>query len=271
MFFTLALHLVFGANDTRAWGPEGHRIIGYAALQMADEEAAAAVRSILAADSDPAAREALDQACNWPDVMRDTAEWKWSSPLHYVNVPRSERHYERERDCPEGLCVTEGIKRYANELTLPGPDPARRWQALAWLCHLVGDLHQPLHAGFRDDRGGNRVIVQFRGQSVNLHQFWDRSVVRAFLGEGDTWSNPLAARRWTRAGRIWKPAEAPAWTDESHGLALTWAYPPDPVISAEFAERSWLVTREQWQKAAVRLARMLNALLGEGEVVDPEG
>ena len=83
------------------------------------------------------------------------------------------------------------------------------------------------------------------------------------------WTKPLNGRRWARPGQSWKPAEVAAWTDESHALASAWAYPPDAVIPEAFAERSWLIAREQWQKAGLRLARMLNALLGEGRVVEP--
>jgi hypothetical protein len=254
-----------------AWGSEGHRIVGVNALPMLDDSARAAVVEILGSDSD----QAVGKACFWPDTVRGTAEWEWSSPMHYVNVPRSARNYHRERDCEDGMCVTEAISKYANELSRPGLDAERRWQAFAWLCHLVGDLHQPLHAGYRDDRGGNNVDIEYKGKPYNLHQFWDRVVIRERLGSGDQWARPYPeSSAWTHAPDSWKPRDVAFWTDESHALVGSSSYPPERVINECFADQSWLIIRQQWQKASNRLAQILNATLGEGDVVigdDPQG
>jgi hypothetical protein len=263
----LALLLLPTAFPASAWGPEGHTIIGITSFDWLDPTSTSKVDEILSAQSGNNRDEAIAEACSWPDIVRPTTEWEWSAPLHYVNIPRHSRHYDRERDCSDGLCVTEGITRFAHELSRPQIDGVKRWQAFAWLCHLVADLHQPLHAGYRDDRGANRVIVQFRGQSVNLHQYWDRAMIRAFLEEGVAWERPFTASRWTLPADRWTTSSVMAWTDESHALAGSHAYPPQAVISEDFTRRSWQVTREQLQKAAWRLALILNAVLGEGEVI----
>ena len=69
------------------------------------------------------------------------------------------------------------------------------------------------------------------------------------------------------AGNIWDPAETNGWTSESHALVEPACYPPDEVIQSDFADRSRLLIQEQWLKAGKRLARILNATLGNGEVV----
>ena len=249
-----------------AWGAAGHRIIGVGALNLLDDSARAAVVEILGGDSD----ELIDAACSWPDTVRETPEWDWSAPLHYVNIPRSARHYDRERDCPDGMCATEAIVRYANQLTQPELSPEQRWQAFAWLCHLAGDLHQPLHAGYRDDLGGNTVEIEYRGETHNLHQFWDRVVIKDRLGAGDSWERPFKGSPWTASAGEWDPDSVACWTDESHALAEASAYPPGSVIDEYFADQTWLIIRQQWQKASNRLARILNAAVGNGEVLtDP--
>ena len=245
-----------------AWGPEGHRVIGVNARNLLDDTAREVTADILGGDSD----RLWDEACSWPDEVRDTPEWEWSSPQHYVNIPRSITHYERQRDCTDGLCVTEAIAKYANELSRTDLGAERRWQALAWLCHLVGDLHQPLHAGYADDRGANLVDIEYRDRPYDLHEFWDGVVIRERLGAGDAWERPYPAPEWTVAPDNWSPAEIACWTDESHALAGASAYPPGPVIDEPFADQSWLIVRQQWQKAAVRLAQILNAVAGEGRV-----
>lgn len=262
LFFCLGLCGLMTPAVVLSWGEEGHRIVGEEALTLLDETARTAVLGILSNGLDPG----IGETCNWPDQVRETAQWEWSAPLHFVNIPRSSRHYERQRDCPDGLCVTEGIIEYANELTQTGLDSIRRWQALAWVCHLVGDLHQPLHAAYKDDRGGNLVQIEYRAESDDLHEFWDQVVVEERLGPEDRWERVLEAPSWQRPANSWNPRETARWTDESHALAARFAYPPGRVISEGFADQTWLIIREQWQKASVRLAQILNATLGEGEL-----
>ena len=242
-----------------AWGTDGHRIVGANALTLLDDSTRVVVLEILGSDSD----KAVSKACNWPDTVRETPQWEWSARMHYVNIPRSAQHYQRERDCADGMCVTEAILKYANELSRPGLDAEQRWQAFAWLCHLVGDLHQPLHAGFRDDRGGNQVEIEYQGKPYNLHQFWDRVVIRERLGSGGSWTRPYPDSAWTRSPDNWNPQDVMSWTDESHALASKSAYPPGRVIDGQFADQSWLIIRQQWQKASWRLAQILNAVVGE--------
>lgn len=247
-----------------AWGQEGHRIVGVNALLLLDDAARAAIVEILGSDSD----QAIAEACFWPDTVRETPQWAWSAPMHYVNIPRGVHHYERERDCADGMCVTEAILKYADQLSQPGLDAEQRWQAFSWLCHLTGDLHQPLHTGYRDDRGGNSVDIEYKGKAGNLHQFWDRVVIRERLGRGDDWARPYPVdSAWASIPDYWIPGNVKSWTDESHALVGSSAYPPGRVIDGFFADQSWLIIRQQWQKASNRLARVINAAVGEGEVL----
>lgn len=257
----IAIFLLFPAA-TRAWGPEGHRIIGRAAFDLLDERPRAQVMAVLGIAEPGQVADALDEACNWPDEVRPTPEWAWSAPLHYVNLPRHSRHYDRQRDCPDGLCVTEGVLRYASLLAHPGRETDQRWQALAFLCHLVGDLHQPLHAGFRDDRGANYVDVEYHGEEWNLHEWWDGVLVRERLGDEDDRVATTAAAARAVPAAPWEPADVARWTEASHAIAVDQAYPPQTAIDDAFAARSWATVERQWALAAARLARILNNLLG---------
>jgi len=231
-----------------AWGPEGHFQVGKLALQNLDPTAGAWLHNLLAKDD----LAAINKACNWPDHIRDKPGWNWSEPQHYVNIPRNASRYDRQRDCPDGLCVTEAIKKYAAQLDNPWLLANKKWEAFAWLCHLVGDLHQPLHAGYQDDRGGNHVQVSFRGERIDLHEFWDGALVRQYLGPNGSWPEPPSDGKAQAAGKGWNPAEADAWTDESHRLANEAAYPPGEIIQADFAQNGWLLVRQQWLKAGKR-------------------
>ncbi len=250
-------------EPARGWGDEGHFQIGKLALQAADASAASRVWEILGTND----MEALVEACNWPDHVRETPHWEWSAPQHFVNIPRAASQYKRERDCADGLCVTEAIKKYAGQLADSRRNGKSRWQAFAWLCHLTGDLHQPLHAGYLDDFGGNNVEISYRGEEANLHQFWDRVLIRERLPQSSDWPKRIAENTQQRAGMHWNPSEVDGWTSESHALVKQASYPPDPVIGADFADQSWLLIQLQWLKAGKRLAQILNATLGEGEII----
>ena len=266
IFGSLAALLLLVSVAAKAWGPVGHRVVGRAAFELLDAPARGQVMDILGIEDAAAAADALDAACNWPDEVRPTPEWAWSAPLHYVNLPRHSPHYERERDCPDGLCVTEGVLRYASVLAHPTGTPQARWQALAFLCHLVGDLHQPLHTGFRDDRGANLVEVTYRGEENNLHEWWDSVLVREHVADEDRQVAATAAAARALEVTQWNPADVARWTEESHDLALRAAYPPERVIGEPFASRSWPIIERQWSLAAARLAVILNAVLGGGGV-----
>ncbi len=245
-----------------AWGSVGHYQVGRLALDLADEKAATHLSELLDIDN----AEAVSEACNWPDRVRETAEWEWSAPQHYVNIPRSVTTYDRERDCPSKLCVTEAVKKYANQLADLRVNRTKRWQAFAWLCHLVGDLHQPLHAGYKDDLGGNNYPIVYRDQAANLHQFWDRILISDRLGNEGEWENREPANHHYSADIAWNPLQVDEWTSESHMLVEQSAYPPDKQIQPEFADQSWLLIQQQWLKAGGRLALIINATLGQGEL-----
>jgi len=257
-------------DSASAWGPQGHAAIGQAAVSRISLQSRARLLDILGVDSQPELDTAVEEACFWPDTVREDPEWAWSTPLHYVNIPRDAIRYDRERDCPQGICVTEAIPEYAAELRCgacdgSGPQavsPEQQWRAFAWLCHLVADLHQPLHAGFADDRGGNHVEVEYHGERLNLHRFWDSALAADRLAAGDPWLPAAGPEASGRGTARWDPAMVIGWTEESHALASAVAYPPEPTISDAFADRSWSVIREQWSKAPDRLALILDAVLG---------
>lgn len=92
--------------------------------------------------------------------------------MAYVNFPRGDCHYVAERDCPDGKRIVSALTRQIDVLTSDAP-PEKRLLALKYVVHLDADIHQPLHAGFGDDRGGNSYQVQALGKGTNLHALWD--------------------------------------------------------------------------------------------------
>jgi len=249
-------HLGF-STPLQAWGPDGHTATGTLAIPQLQ----AAAKHELAGLLGSVDGQSMALACNWPDAMRGTPAWDWSAPQHYVNLPRGDFSYAQARDCPGHMCATEAIKHYATVLGNRQVSHAKRWQAFAWICHLVGDLHQPLHAGFGDDRGGNRVDITFAGEPMNLHTFWDSALIKSRAGDWPGLVKLLQPDPAVKAAANWRPEMVDQWTNESHRLARTSVYPAQPMLDDQYTDRAWVLIQQRISLAATRLALLVNTVL----------
>ncbi|MCP4045727.1 MAG: S1/P1 nuclease, partial [Gammaproteobacteria bacterium] len=258
--FTVLVSLVLNgySKTSYAWGRDGHTTVGILAVNQLQHDALHELEGIIR----PLNKEAMAKECNWPDVIRENEDDAWSAPLHYVNIPRGIDAYDQARDCPlhtdhlnhperpPRYCVTEAIKHYASRLgNRKAPDGERK-EAFAWLCHLVGDLHQPLHAGFADDRGGNDIDVKYKGEKMNLHHFWDSGLINEYAGSWQYLVGQTGPFPTVKAGSNWSQEMVNDWTSESHQLADRAAYPPKKKIKDSFEEQSWEHIQDQIKLAA---------------------
>lgn len=258
---TVLGYAMTGGSVCMAWGPDGHSAVGILAMNQLNGNSRSQLQSVIG----PLDTQAMVKACNWPDEVEDTDEWEWAAPQHYLNIPRGDFTYQQSRDCPTRLCVTEKIKDYAAQLADPHESPQNRWQAFAWLCHLTGDLHQPLHAGFGDDRGGNQFEVVVNGETTNLHTFWDSIVISENAGGREELIELLTPQQTMDVGSDWSWQATNDWTNESHELAKTVVYPENVIISENFQQRSWELVQQQINLAANRLALIINSVFATTE------
>ncbi|MGH8113290.1 MAG: S1/P1 nuclease, partial [Rhodanobacteraceae bacterium] len=192
-----------------AWGPLGHRIVADLAAAQLTPAARAEVARLLAVTG---ARD-LSQVANWADQLRDTdpALFRRTKRLHYVNFHSADCTYDPPRDCRGGDCAVAAIDRYSAILANRANPPAQRAQALAFVVHFVGDIHQPLHADYRDDAGGNDFQVRWRGRGTNLHRVWDSLMLGTAHLSAAGYARKLQAER-TPIAVGGTPAE---WAEES--------------------------------------------------------
>lgn len=248
--------------SAHAWGPKGHRLVaGLAAAELTSQARAEAAR-LLRGEAEPT----LAGVSNWADEVRehDPDLGKRSSPWHYVNLAEDGCAYRQSAHCPDGDCVIEAIVRQRALLADRRQPDAVRAQALKFLVHFVGDAHQPLHAGYASDKGGNTVQLQIDGQGSNLHRLWDSEVIAsAELGE---------SRYLRHLQRMPLPPEArtgidspAAWAEASCRIVLrSGFYPQRPKIEAAYFTQ-WRPTGDaQLRIAGHRLAALLNAALKPG-------
>ncbi len=233
------------------------------------------------ADGQLSGRRTLGEVANWADEIKDTEWGKRRASWHYDDVPLCEAA-EYSRYCRSGRCASAQLARQIEILGNERARPGQRNETLKWVVHLVADLHQPLHAANRGDRGGNRVQVSFFGErdnppygTLNLHTVWDVGMVRRLItdrgGERAIVSAPIADRNRD----AWEKGSIPEWTAESHRIARDTVYPLLPVagscsskivgvvaIDQGYYAKAAPLIEVQIKKAGVRLARVLNETLG---------
>lgn len=246
------------AAPALGWGADGHHIVADLAAQRLSPRTLRQVQAILG-------QQTLADAATWADDVRRDPAYHWSAPLHYVNIPKGQAGFNAGRDCRDGRCVVGAIERYQGVLRNPVSTPPQRLEALRFLIHFVGDIHQPLHASYAEDKGGNDVKVEFFGNRTNLHTVWDTMILRR-ARRGMSWrqySAQLSAKITPEAATGWASETNPArWADESYRLAVSNGYdiPKDGRIEQAYYDRNLPVVNERLQAAGVRLAAMLNAV-----------
>jgi hypothetical protein len=236
-------------SPVHAWGAEGHRLIGELAESQLTPAARAEVSRLLALE--PGA--SLSSIATWADEIRS----RETAPWHYVNPPPGNCSYERARDCEDGQCAVDALIAQVAILQSRDKDE-QRLIALKWVVHLVGDVHQPLHAGFKGDKGGNLYQLQAFGRGTNLHSLWDGVLIRNRVGGVD------ALRAATMTPGIAPAAlpQAEAWAVESCKIVVTPGFYPDGrFIDPAYVDRWDPVLVARLKVAAQRLAATLNGAL----------
>lgn len=233
------------AHSALAWGADGHRAIGAAAYQELKPAVRARVDRILSVE--PGAT--LASIATWADEHRSPRTAKW----HYVNISAPNCHYVPEVDCPEGQCVVAAIPREVAALR-ESRDPEDTLKALKYVVHLVGDAHQPLHAGRALDKGGNTYQIHAWGRGTNLHALWDSGMIR----HDPELLDGLSRVRVKGVADL-NPSD---WAEASCRMASEPGfYPAGHKVSDEYEAAHEEELRDQLALAAAHLAGVLNAAL----------
>lgn len=247
-----------------AWGGYGHRLIARLAETELTPQARAEVARLLGAAEDRRRdQRMLGDVADWADDLRDNHPelGRTTTRWHYINLGEDRCRYAPGKHCPNGNCVIGAIQTQRDILADRAQPAAARARALKFLVHFVGDAHQPLHAGYGRDKGGNTIQIQFDGKGSNLHTLWDREIVAsAKLGE-DLYLQHLLKMPLPKAASmdIGKPV---AWTEASCRIVLRDGfYPPRAKIEPAYFTQWRPTVDAQLRIAGHRLAAMLNDTL----------
>jgi S1/P1 Nuclease len=251
-FFVFSLLTLTSALS---WYDKGHRIVGLIAAANLTVEARKEIEKILPGGA------TLADAAIWPDhegrSIRDL------DPLHNVRIPENASGYDQARDCPERNCMVEALKWFSTVLADKNAPMLMRKLALHYVAHLVGDMHQPLHAGRAADQGGIDIPVSYRGQTTNLHFFWDTNLVELETGSEEEIAKRLSANLTKEERLKWQAGNFKQWTNESLLLVRSHAYNIglSVELSDDYVEKARPIVRRRLAQAGIRLAWLLNSAL----------
>lgn len=290
MIVSLICVMTLWPPRAHAWGDEGHQIVALIAERYLDPGVKLRVQQLLATDvSGLVPDSSMASEATWADRYRDsdreagalrdrqTRQW------HYVDLeitaPDMDRACFAHPALPAGTpasagpaadCVVDKIDQFEAELADPHTGGDERRLALQFLLHLIGDLHQPLHASDDTDEGGNLKRVSARGMRAgNLHHYWDVEFVRLLGEQPQPVSQALLARISAADIKAWRRGSTADWARESFAQAKAVSYgalpPPGERgryrLSAEYVRDAVDVVQLQLSRAGVRLAAMLNRAL----------
>ncbi len=253
----LALLLLTASAPAFAWGPNGHRIVGRIAMNHLSEEAARAIECLIGP-------EGLDQASTWADEIRNDPNWqpplKNPSPWHFISIDDAETLETTERN-PAGD-VLEAMQRFEAVLRDPQASRPAKQEALKFLVHFVGDVHQPLHVGRRADRGGNSIEVFWFGDKSNLHSVWDSGLIES---EKLSFSEFAAFidHPTQEEIRTWQSAAFADWVKESKAEREKVYKIGDGKLSFQYVFDNIPLVKRRLVQGGVRLAGLLNSIFAQ--------
>jgi hypothetical protein len=266
-----------------AWGDLGHEVTALIAYRHLTPTARAALDTMLASDTDTLTAGDFASRATWADkyrnAHRETAAW------HFVDIEIDQPDLKDAcygfptsppkawaSQGPAQDCVVNKIDEFAAELKSPSTPAAERILALKFLIHLMGDLHQPLHAADHHDRGGNCISLSPpQGAQNNLHAYWDVSVVNALGQSAAQIADQLDARLSAADIKNWTAGSPQSWAMDTFEIGRRDAYAlastptcqsgGSVALSLAYQRQAEKDAATQLLKTAVRLAAVLNGAL----------
>jgi S1/P1 Nuclease len=272
-----------------AWGNIGHRTIAYLAEKYLSPGATTYVSSLLG-DTD------ISDAAIWADQVKRTHEFHGTDKWHYIDAeddPPRTCQVNFGRDCNPGPgCVVSAIMNMTERVNDPDLSAYDHGNALKFLLHFIGDVHQPLHTE-AEDRGGNGIEVEWGRKKTNLHAVWDSMIIEKLIGwragdEEHAFSKEWANKLFGAGGSGLDLQSECDDVQNAQGCALAWASEANKWIcdyvlkddvegvegkdlTGEYYSGAVPIVEDLIGKAGRRLAAWINALAAQGTAMEEDG
>lgn len=253
LVFSFIFSLGAYSSEVKAWGQTGHRITGKIAEIYLTPEAKASISLILE-------NESLAEISTYADENRSNPAHFWqkvAGPFHYVTVPKGNTY--KEVGAPAQGDAYTAIKMYSKTLKDALTSRKEKQHALKMLVHIIGDLHQPLHAGNGNDRGGNDRKVKFFWTDSNLHRVWDSGMIDRMQLSYTEWTEFLATKISPEMEQAWATNNPLIYIKESTEIRDT-VYPKEDELSWQYQYEHMPTVKLRLQQAGVRIAAHLNEI-----------
>ncbi len=234
------------------WGKTGHRVVGEVAEMHLNRRAKKMIKRILDGKS-------LASVANFADDIKSDTLFNKYYPWHYVNYGAEEKYGDAQPSQDGDIVVA--IRTCMEKVKNPLTSASEKEFFLKMLVHFIGDLHQPLHAGWEENRGGNDIQIQWFGQGSNLHRLWDTNLIdHNGMSYTELADNMPCLSRKERLEL--QKGNVLDWVEESHVLAnqLYASVENGEKLGYKYSYKFWYTVEDQLLKGGVRLAAVLNTL-----------
>lgn len=253
LLLLLSTNIIF-ANDA-LWSKTGHRVIGEIAQQHLTKKAKRAIDKILKGQS-------LASVANFADEIKADSTYRKFSAWHYVNFPADKKYTEVEPSKYGDVVI--GIQKCIAIIKNDSSEDQERAFYLKMLIHLLGDLHQPMHVGRLEDKGGNDIQLQWFNRGSNLHKIWDANMIDDY---GMSYTELAASLPKLSKNQMKQINEGGLldWVEESQDIAnkLYESVEVGEKLYYRYSYVWWDTVESQLQKGGLRLAKVLNELFAK--------
>lgn len=272
--FLIICVLTLTSLQAWSWGSLAHKATAKIAWNFLDKNTQAKVTEILQGGS-------ISDAAIWADSARANAEWKFTIWYHFEKAPDNYTYLDnlkRQDDRTRKLGgLLEALYIAEDMLKNPNSTKIERENALKFVVHFVGDIHQPLHTGRVEDNSGNKIPVKWLGFDTNLHSVWDSQMI--YLAYKDQFTDLTADQSQIYANALmakYKDLQPTPdmfvryddWMHESM-VPRTDAYAFKDESEQAYTERFIDVVDKRVYLAGLRIAYMMNRLVHQEKPTEP--
>jgi hypothetical protein len=252
-FLATAIFVLLIATQSFAWGQLGHYLIGYMAEKQMKRSVRKKVEKVLYPMS-------IGRSGTWMDEIKSDRSFDYANSWHYMTSVAGE--YDESIQERGGNVYAE-INRIKQELKAGGLDPKKEAEMLKMLIHMVEDIHQPLHVGTGEDRGGNDVKVDYFGKPTNLHAVWDSSIIEGWNMNYTEIGDELSRRINKDLIAGYRAGGMDTWLAEAVSLRpMVYNLPESKKLSYNYGYDTREVIEERLIAASIRLAKILEEIYG---------
>jgi hypothetical protein len=244
IIITISVLSTLTPSKSFAWGKKGHNLVAEIAFNYLDENTKNIVLQYLDGMT-------IHEASTWMDEIKSDHSYDYMKPLHYINADKGQNISSNNGNNIIGT-LTKTIAELKNYKTLSKEDVKTK---ICILFHLIGDLHQPLHVGYGEDKGGNTFQISFYGKGTNLHSFYDSGIIEY---KGLTLQQCLKSKSYSKSEvSAIEKINIVEWANQSRSYLDTIYNTNDHKVDENYIDKNYTIIQDQILKAGIRLSSVL--------------